>query len=263
MSVGLMVMGAARVRADDARSPYLVDWPRDLSVTGIAAAGWIGPQLLRNQIINRSCPCDARDLNPLDRPVAGAKRAAPALASEIAIASVYALSFALDALDVATSHDDFVSWLKDTAVIAQALTINGALNAFAKIGFARPRPLAYDRAASDRALADGENYASFYSEHTSAAFATGLAYAQTFALRHPNSPYRFIVYAAALAAGSAIASLRVLARMHFPSDVLVGAAVGSSVGMTVPWLHARHPTIQLSAVVLPAGAAMSFSFTQW
>jgi len=261
--IGLLLACASRARADEARNPYSVDWARDLSVTGVAAAGWIGPELLRNQLVNPSCPCSVRDLNPLDRSTGRVQHAAPKLASDIGIASVYALSFALDALDTGVNRDDLTSWLEDAVVIAQALAINGALNAVAKVSFSRPRPLLYGRPGTDPALVDGENYASFYSEHTSGAFAAGLAYAQTFALRHPKGPARFIMYAAAFAAGSAIAALRVSAGMHFPSDVLVGAIVGSTVGMTVPWLHARHPTLQLSLVALPTGAALSFSLSHF
>jgi hypothetical protein len=47
-----------------------------------------------------------------------------------------------------------------------------------------------------------------------------------------------------LALASATADLRTRAGMHFYSDVLVGAAVGSGVGIVVPYLHGlRNPRL--------------------
>jgi membrane-associated phospholipid phosphatase len=70
--------------------------------------------------------------------------------------------------------------------------------------------------------------------------AVTLAYASTFAFRHPDSPARYALYGGAVVAGAGMAFLRMFAGKHFPTDVLAGATVGAAVGLTVPLLHRRH-----------------------
>ncbi len=52
---------------------------------------------------------------------------------------------------------------------------------------------------------------------------------------------------------------RVLAGYHFWSDVLVGAAVGSTLGLAIPYLHQRGVSEQVgfSVMPVPGGAAAS------
>ncbi len=220
----------------------------------MSAAAWVTPRLFLRDLVTPSCPCASHGLNALDRGVAATSRKAPAIASDVLIGATYLSAFALDAVDVGNSHGEAFGWLQDATVIAETLTLNGALAQGAKLAFQRPRPLLYGRTAGDPARRDPDNYLSFYSEHTSAALAAGLSYAQTFALRHPQSPYRSVVYAGAVVLGSGIGSLRILSGKHFPTDVLTGAVVGSALGLLVPWLRLRAPDVQLSAAVLPTGA---------
>ena len=46
-----------------------------------------------------------------------------------------------------------------------------------------------------------------------------------------------VLWASSLSVASLTAYARVKAGMHYPSDVLVGAAVGTAIGLAVPWLH--------------------------
>jgi membrane-associated phospholipid phosphatase len=129
------------------------------------------------------------------------------------------------------------------------VSINGALNQMVKFTVRRPRPVVYDIAPGDPEIDVPGNYLSFYSGHASTAFATGMFYATTFALRHPDSRAGGWVYGAAAAGASSVALLRVLAGEHFPSDVIAAAAVGSAVGLVLPRLHRRSATV----LVAPTG----------
>jgi membrane-associated phospholipid phosphatase len=153
------------------------------------------------------------------------------------------------------------SWLKDALVMGQTIAINGAVNELAKVVFSRPRPLLYGRPLGDPELSRGDNYASFYSEHTSGTFAIGIAYAMTYALRHPHSPLRYVLGGAVLLIGSTVGALRVLSGKHFPTDVVAGAAVGATFGWLVPTLHANVREAQLGLVPLTGGAALTIAFS--
>jgi len=244
----------AAAAAQDGRSPYHVHWVADASLTGAAAVAWVVPSLLTDQLVTPSCPCDASELNALDRGVAGIDRPGPALASDLLVGTLYPLGFALDALDVGSHGEAFTSWAQDAMVMAEALAINGALSALLKVAADRPRPLTYGKAADDPALHDRGNFVSFYSAHTAGAFAVGSSYAFTFAHRHPDSPARYAVYAAALALGSTAGLLRVVSGRHFPTDVLVGAVAGSAIGLLVPWLHLRAGAERLGVAPVRSGA---------
>jgi membrane-associated phospholipid phosphatase len=220
-------------------SPYQLNLPADLTISVVATAGWLLPELLRPKVVTPHCPCTADNMNALDRPVAGRFDPTAIDLSNVAVVSVYALSFGLGALVVHTSGDDLRGFASDALVMFEALAVSGTLVELAKTSIVRPRPLLYGLAKDNPALRVGDNYVSFYSSHTAGSFALALAFAQTYALRHPDNPWRFAVYGAAIAAASAVGSLRVLGGKHFPTDVLTGAGVGSAVGLLVPWLHTR------------------------
>lgn len=241
LAFGLLLACSWQQQARAQGSPYDLTPAADASAIGVSAVLWWGPALLRSSFVDGgACPCNARNLNGLDRGFAGLYRPGLSLASDVASGSTIALALLLSALDVHGANEPLSSWLTDVVVMAEAVFMNGAVNELAKIGSARPRPLVYGRAPGDARLADPESYVSFYSAHTSGAFAVGLAYAQTFAYRHPESPWRFALYAGAVALGSGIGVARVASGKHFPSDVLAGAAAGTAFGLIVPWLHRRR-----------------------
>jgi membrane-associated phospholipid phosphatase len=250
---------ARSARADEPPGPYRLDLAVDLSITGVAGATWALTESSAKSAIPPSCPCQASSLNALDRGVAGRWHPSISTISDAALISTLVLSFGVDFLDVIVSRERVLGWLSDALVIAQSVAVSGALNGVTKVTVQRPRPLLYGAAANDRALSLPDNYTSFYSGHTSTAFAAGMSYAQTFALRHPDSPYRFVVFAAAGTVGAAVGTLRVLAGKHFPTDVLVGAGAGTAVGLLVPWLHARTGASGMTALPVRGGAVLALS----
>jgi membrane-associated phospholipid phosphatase len=84
-------------------------------------------------------------------------------------------------------------------------------------------------------------YRSFFSGHTAFTFmAAGLIcvhHMELDLLRGAGDPLACVTaYAGAAATGT----LRVMGDMHYVSDVLVGAGIGTLVGLAVPLLHYRH-----------------------
>jgi membrane-associated phospholipid phosphatase len=91
------------------------------------------------------------------------------------------------------------------------------------------------------ACAGNDRHRSFFSGHTSQAFAAASAQC----MNHLNLPLYGVSPAVPCAAGYVVAAfvggLRMMADRHYMTDVLVGASVGTLVGLLVPWLfHYRE-----------------------
>jgi membrane-associated phospholipid phosphatase len=168
-------------------------------------------------------------------------------ASAFSNGGVYAaLGFAV--LDSVASgfRDGQEAALVDLTLYGEAIAFSWGLTNLAKIGFRRPRPIAYiDR---DRAIQDGQDPAtynntstdstlSFYSGHTAiaatiSATATYLAFA-----RSPDTLRPWATLAGSVTLTSFVAVERVRSGAHFPTDVIAGAFAGAGIGMLVVHLH--------------------------
>ncbi len=104
-----------------------------------------------------------------------------------------------------------------------------------KVAAGRPRP--WTHGDHDGAYFDGDEYHSFFSGHTSIA-AWGYTYGVAEILRVTNLPWwgrALVGFGTGTAGGLATGSQRVAAAKHYWSDVLVGWAVGTTIGL-VPTL---------------------------
>jgi membrane-associated phospholipid phosphatase len=239
-------VGATRM---DSRVVYRLRPSADAAVIATAALAISVPTLLASDIIHRRCPCDPSEINGFDRGAVGNHSTFADVTSDVTAVLVMAGPPLLDLVDVGSGE----AFYSDAAVFAETLLVNGALVEIAKYTFQRPLPRTY---AGDRSLIDSPGgYRSFYSGHTSTAFAALTASAMTLRLRYGERVWPWLV---ALFIGSSVAVERVAAGRHFPTDVLVGAVVGSGVGIVVPALHVASTRI----AVVPArqGIAVAIRF---
>jgi membrane-associated phospholipid phosphatase len=78
---------------------------------------------------------------------------------------------------------------------------------------------------------------SFFAGHVALVATSVFFVARAYADYHPDSKFKWVMYGVAGAATVATAYLRNRAGEHFPSDVLVGAIVGTASGLLTPKLH--------------------------
>ena len=229
----------------DPSAIYQLDLPVDVAIIGVGAAGGLIPYALASRLIHPSCPCAASSVNSFDR---GAIGNDSDLADWISTGTVALALAAPPLLDwLAVRHGRI--WLDDMVVFAEALSVNGALVTAAKYTTQRPIPRVY----GDPALArDPDSYRSFYSGHTSFAFAALSVASVTVGARTGLTWQPWVVTAAV---GGSVAAERVLAGDHFPSDVIVGALAGTAVGTAVALLHLRARRLRFSAFQPGAGAS--------
>jgi hypothetical protein len=144
---------------------------------------------------------------------------------------------------------------EDLLVVTEAATTTMLLTMVSKIATVRLRPFA---------LASNDpnppyNLMSFWSGHTSFAFAVAAASTQVARLRG-RSGWKGL--AAVMFAGAALTGyLRIAADQHWLTDVVTGAAVGTAVGLALPVLvmrpaEGRRPPVTLAPA--PGGLALAF-----
>jgi membrane-associated phospholipid phosphatase len=120
-----------------------------------------------------------------------------------------------------------------------------------KYGAARERPFVHALPAEAKPHTDRpwDNNLSFYSGHTSFAFALATSAGSVATLRG----YRWApaIWAVGLVAATTVGYLRIAADRHWFTDVLTGAVAGTAVGVGVPYLfHRRRGEHRIALVPL-------------
>ncbi len=233
--------------AEPARgSPFAVRLAADLPVTLGAGVLALTTELVKSELPGPACgtACDPGGINALDSLGLGSHSSGARTASDLLVGVNVGLPFVIDLFDVLASHppDGWRGYGADVVVLAEVLAVNAGLNGLVKNAVRRPRPLVYDAdlaAVPTADRLDPDAALSFYSQHSSTAFAMATAYSYLFMRRHPGS--RLIVPVWLISEGlvTTTAALRVAAGRHFITDVLTGAAVGSALGLLIPYLHQR------------------------
>jgi membrane-associated phospholipid phosphatase len=245
--LALLVLLAAPGRA---QSVYAVDLPADLTVSAVSAAGIAVPYALSDQLITPRCPCSASEVPSFDRGAIGNHNHALDVASDLEVGALFVAPVLADAAAVGFRPE----LAEDTVVFAETLLVNGALVTAAKYIVQRPLPRTY---AGDPSLLNSPGgYRSFYSGHTSTTAAALGVTAMTLRYRYGQMVWPWIVDGVIT---GLVATQRVLAGRHFPSDVAIGAVMGTAVGIAVPALHHRAAAVHLAVAPVEGGAALSLS----
>lgn len=154
------------------------------------------------------------------------------LASDIALRASLLSPLAL--LGDADSRSEFgvigVMWL-------ETLLLTNGITRLTKASVRRVRPYAYNPMTGEELKIDPETRLSFFSGHTSNSAAMSFFTAQTLINNNPHMQNKGWVWASAAALPALTGVLRIKAGRHFPTDVIVGYAVGALIGVVVPNLH--------------------------
>ncbi len=128
-----------------------------------------------------------------------------------------------------------------------------ALNQLTKVIVKRNRPFTYnpDAPFGDKGSVDARE--SFYSGHTTAAFASAMFLSTVFSEYYPDSPLKPYVISLSFASALATGILRYEAGKHYPTDIIVGAIVGSAAGYLIPLIHKTDDNKNGGGTVLTPG----------
>jgi hypothetical protein len=119
----------------------------------------------------------------------------------------------------------------------ESMAITGLLYTGSVYFVDRYRPETYNTAILPEYRTSGNLRNAFFAGHVALVATSTFFMAQVYNDYHPNSNMRYVFYGAAGAATVTTAYLRHISGKHFPSDILIGTAVGTLSGIMVPRLH--------------------------
>ena len=135
---------------------------------------------------------------------------------------------------LATEKSEYLTW---TIMYFEAATLAYGVKDLLKYGIYKERPYMYFDGKPQKEIDENNYYCSFPSGHTTLAFLGATFTSYTFSKYFPESNLKVPVAIGSFTLATLSGTLRILSGSHFFSDVLVGAAIGSAIGITVPVLH--------------------------
>jgi len=236
--VAIVLFAAPPARAGEEASPFALHAEVEVTVLLTATAFWALPVLFEDVLARGNCqPCNPAGVNAFDRTAIGFHNEVAGTASDVGAVGLPLLAAMGSFIDV--EPFGWSAALEDVVLVAEAVAISGAVNQMVRNAITRPRPFMYVADTAEENGRSHENFHSFYSGHTTTAFAASIAFATVFTIRRPDSPWRYAVWGIAIVAASAVGVCRVLAGEHFWTDAAAGAVAGSAFGALVPALHLR------------------------
>jgi membrane-associated phospholipid phosphatase len=219
------------------QSPYELRTGRELSLFGVGAATGI-TALVLEKTVDPLTPAtiaalDRSTINAFDRGAAYRYSHTADRFSDITLAGNVAL---LGALTLGTQPMRQDVKTVGIMFLETALLANGIQRSVKNIA-QRTRPYVYNPDVPLTDKLDREARQSFFSGHATNAFAAAVFTGTTFSHYFPTSRYRSVVWIGSLGLASATAVLRYEGGLHYPTDLLAGAAFGSLVGWGIPKLH--------------------------
>jgi undecaprenyl-diphosphatase len=189
------------------------------------------PSLVASGFPTATCaPCDPSGLNFLDRGTVGQVRFG---ASKMSNAALYATVGGSGLLLFADAHGNTSVAREDLTVWAQSVATASMITSWLKVLVHRPRPFRYVPAETTITVESG---LSFPSGHSTTAWSAAFAYWSIQQMRGRAGQHALGI-GALMATAASCGVLRVVARQHFPTDVMAGALIGATVGWFVPRIY--------------------------
>jgi membrane-associated phospholipid phosphatase len=226
----------------------------DLPILGIGVV-FASARLVRLQKAYCAPLCDRGDLNLLDRATAGTWSPGWQRASDYLLISV-----GVGAATLLVLEEGFLPGLNDAAVVAESALAGIAVSSLMTLAAGRPRPFVYGTQAPLSVRNSADAGLSFLSSHAVAAFAISTSTFVAMRRLRPGSRAAWIVLGVGGALAATVATARVLGGMHFITDSVGGAIVGTSVGLLIPSLHGSPVAIVPVAGAGQHGLAFSARF---
>jgi len=169
-------------------------------------------------------------------------------ASDVGLSLMVSWPFVADALTTAWWYRGSREAAQEMALIdLETLAVSGAIQGVTNVLVSRERPYGRDCGSEELPsdaidCANSVHYRSFFSGHSSFSFTSAaLICVHHFKNELLGAPWDALSCAGGYAVATTTATFRVMGDMHYATDVLTGALLGTIVGYGVPLLHYARP----------------------
>lgn len=261
LALFLVVMVGSAAAQETIESPYTTSWLREGLLIGGGVANGIVASSFNDTVsaitIAELSALDRNSINGFDRFAAGNYSPTASHVSDYMLAASLLSPFGLIIADGRIRQD----WDKISVMYLETILWSALLPSYTKGTVQRIRPFAYNTETPLEEREEPETRRSFFSGHASLTFSSAVFLAKVYSDYYPDSDYKPYVWGGSLAVAGTIGYLRVHAGAHFPTDVLVGAIVGSAVGYLIPMLHATGTDKDdASLMIFPGGVMLGYRF---
>ena len=186
--------------------------------------------------------------------------------SDVLLGFTWAYPVLVDAVGVAgVYHGDTEAATQLALLSVEVFSVTVGLQTVFNVALSRERPFAGDCGGliseNDRRCRSDNRFYSFFSGHASQTFASAGVFCQNhrFMKLYRNDGTAWLQCTAGFALAAVTAYLRIASDYHYATDVLVGAAVGTTTGLLIPWLtryrqpRRRDSTVSVILVPGPTG----------
>ena len=218
-----------------AQSPYKTNWKKNSLVLG----GSIGIAFFASSFDDSLSSLTFAEINALsrddvnwfDRPATYNYSESAASTSDVIVAACLLSPLTLFFSEEIRSDFSIVG-----IMYVETLLLSTFIPSFGKAN-ERIRPYVYNEDAPLDKKQEPWARRSFFSGHTTWAFSSAVFFATVYSDYFTDSEWKPYVWGGSLLAASTVGYLRVASGAHFPTDVLLGAAVGSAIGYFIPYIY--------------------------
>lgn len=241
----------------DAQSPYTTSWEKDAWIVSGGGAISITGFFLYRSVSPLTAPditsLSRESVNSFDRGAISHFSGQADKTSDILYGIATAAPFLL--FTNSQIRDD---WQTITLMYLETWSFIGGTSMLSKGLIKRYRPFVYNPDVPIEEKLTSDARMSFFSNHTATAFASAVFLSTIYSDYQPDSRWRPYIWAGSLLTAGYVGYLRYEAGMHFPTDIVVGAIVGSAIGYMIPWMHRVHKD---DITLIPRAQYPSYGFS--
>ena len=196
-----------------------------------------------------------KDLNPLDRQAVGRHLKGARTGSDVLAISASASPLFLTIPYLLNKEN--MNALTITVMYAEVAVLVAGINGVCKSLVHRKRPYLYVNNLFERSPRNKSSASSFYSLHSTFAFGS-MVFLSTVIGDLYDSCLKYAILAGSLSVAGLTGYFRFAAGLHFPTDIIVGGAIGSVIGYLVPAIHKIRSDNFTMSVVVGRGYGLQF-----
>ncbi len=243
----LLILQIITSQVGNSQSPYQLDWKRETAIYGLGIGslgfGFLTNSNIKPLTVDQINALDRNRIHPFDRGTVNHQDAWANDVSNIGVISIMASPMIL----FSSKHVQ-KDWQTIACMYGEVIGLGITLPNLTKNTVQRIRPFVYNPDTDVTKKMELDAQRSFFSGHTCLAFSSAVFLSSVYSAYYPKSKWKPIIWGGSLLAASTVGYMRYQSGNHFPTDILVGAAVGTGIGCLVPLLHKSTHSTKLTFI---------------